>query len=176
MKEISAEFSLKTARSDLSRQEVAAAPPRIGTPMDRKRFNLKSCIISALVAGAAALIVFSSIGYLKDPSGIYRLEKTSFAKPETLNIQLNWLQGILAPMDKYLPADAGLRYVGQEEAFDYFQAVLAPRCISPDLNSLYILVYAGPAERGALERDLQNTRLLARLSGQIELLQQENQH
>jgi hypothetical protein len=66
--------------------------------------------------------------------------------------------------------------VGQEEAFDYFQAVLAPRRISLDLDSPFILVYANPAERLALQRDLQNARLLVQLSGQIEILQQEIQH
>jgi hypothetical protein len=139
-------------------------------------FDLKSGIISALAIGAALLISFSSVGFLKDPSGIYRLEKSSFVKPETLNIQLTWLQGILAPIDKYLPPDAGLRYVGQEEAFAYFQAVLAPRRIAPDLESPFILVYADPSERQVLQRDLQNTRLLARLSGQIEILQQHDLH
>jgi hypothetical protein len=144
--------------------------------MDHKRFNLKTCIIGALAAGAAALIGFSDIGFLKDPSRIYRLDKTSFAKPETLNIQLNWLQGMLAPIDKYIPPDADLRYVGKEEAFAYFQAVLAPRRISPDSDSPFILVYADPSERLALQPELQNARLLARLAGQVELLQQESRH
>jgi hypothetical protein len=117
-------------------------------------FDLKSGIISALAVGAALLICFLSVGFLKDPSGIYRLEKSSFTKPETLNIQLNWLQGILAPIDKYLPPDAGLRYVGQEEAFAYFQAVMAPRRISPKLDSPFILVYADPVERLVLQRGL----------------------
>ena len=144
--------------------------------MDRQHLNMKAVIVSVLTTGAAALIAFAGIGFLGDPSGIYRLEKSSLVKPETLNIQLNWLQGVLAPVDRILPPDAPLRYVGQEEAFTYFLAVLAPRRIAPDLDSPFILALCRPDERQAFAADLRNTQLLVRLSDQIEILQQGDRH
>ena len=139
--------------------------------MNIGRYSLKGILVSALVTFATILIVLSNVEMLRNPSKSPIPELASFARPDTLNEQLNYLQSVLGSLAKNLPQDVSLQYMGNESVFPYFQAVLAPRRIGPELDSPYILVYAGLGESLQEYARKQHARLLLRPAFNIGILQ-----
>lgn len=139
--------------------------------MNIGRYFSKSILVSALVTFATVLIVGANIEMLRNPSKIPFPELASFERPDNLNVQLNYLQSVLGPLAKKLPPDVSLQYIGNEAVFPYFQAVLAPHRIGPELESPYILVYAGLGESLQEYARKQHARLLLRPTFNIGILQ-----
>lgn len=94
-----------------------------------------------------------------------------FNKVDAFNSRLNHFESILLPVSKHLDIDVSLKYVGNEDYFVYFQAALAPRRISPDLDSDYFLILAAPGESLKFIADNYNARLLALLANDLGLFQ-----
>lgn len=139
--------------------------------MNPGRYSLKSILLSALITVATILIVLSDVEMLRNPSKIPFPELASFERPDTLNEQLNYLQSVLGSLAKNLPPEVSLQYMGNEDVFPYFEAVLAPRRIGLELDSPYILVYAGLGESLQEYARQQHARLLLRPAFNIGILQ-----
>lgn len=141
--------------------------------MGKKRYDLKGITIGVLIASAASMVLLPSIQFLREPHKSTSAMLSTFDKTDGFNKQLNYLQMITAPIIQYVPPEVALQYVGEEELFVLFQAVLAPRRIGTDLSSPYTLLYAGAGETLERQAVQQNAHLLLQLSSNTGLLKKE---
>jgi len=117
---------------------------------------------------AAIWLGWSSLAIIRDPSHSTVFRQPSFDKPDPFNARLDRFQAIRAAIDQQLPTEVPLRYLSQRDGadqFDFLKAVLAPRRIGQDVDSLYLFVYAETPDWLASEPELKNARPVISLFG-----------
>lgn len=132
-------------------------------------------LIPLLIFISAVLIVFPVFQLLVQPEKNVTPMLAEFNKADVFNSRLNHFESILLPISKLLDKNVSLKYVGNEDYFVYFQAALAPRRISPDLDSDYLLILAAQGVSLRQVADDHNARLLALLATDLGLFQSVGQ-
>jgi len=105
------------------------------------KLDIKKLSVVVLLACSSGLIAMKAMEVINDPSSDPVFETDSFERPDIFNLRLDYLAAVLSPIDTIVPNDLALQYVGQEDYFQYFQAVLAPRRVSPEIESPYVLAF-----------------------------------
>lgn len=131
--------------------------------MKFKLEKLRSLLVFLLLTGAAAGIATSSMNLLRDPSISRVMRQDSFSEPDDLNMQLNKAKGQLAMLDSHVAPDVAFRFVGPEESFDYYQAVMAPHRLGVEIDSSYIFFCSESREWLSTQPALQDSTLVALL-------------
>lgn len=132
--------------------------------------------VLALVTLAALLLVGPMIAQLADPA---------WPQADEFQAYLDSWARVLAPIDELVPAGEVLGYAcpvderGQPVAdldrwFDFIQAVLAPRRISRQTESRYLLVHSGTSDALARMPGLAGARPLKELAQGVFLLERTN--
>lgn len=125
--------------------------------------KLQSLLVFLLLTGAAVAIGMSSMNLLRDPAISAVLRQDSLAEPDAFNKHLNKAKSQLATLDSHVAPDVAFKYVGPEESFVYYQAVMAPHRLGADIHSSYIFFCSDSRDWLNTQPALQNSTLVALL-------------
>lgn len=133
-----------------------------------KFFSRCTCI-SILLFASMLLVLMPVIKFIIEPESNVTPMLDGFNKVDLFNNRLNQLQSNLLSLSTLIGEDVSLKYVGNEDLFVYFQAVLAPRRIGPDIDSNYLLIHSMPGESMKIIADDHNASLVALFTNDLGL-------